>query len=96
MALRSFENFKFLCDHITKDLSWSKHTNIVVKRVRQCLLALRRLKIFVIGPQILKRFYSIIAWYGSCSASDCKALQRVVRASCNPGPLFPGGVTGRP
>ena len=42
------------------------------------------------GPQILKRFYSytienilltgcITAWYGNCSASDRKALQRVVR-----------------
>ena len=43
------------------------------------------------GPQILKRFYSctiesilidcITAWYGNCSASDCKALQRVVRTA---------------
>ena len=41
------------------------------------------------GPQILKRFYSctiesiltgcFTAWYGNCSASDRKALQRVVR-----------------
>ena len=40
------------------------------------------------GPQILKSFYSctiesiltgcITAWYGNCSASDRKALQRVV------------------
>ena len=40
------------------------------------------------GPQILNSFYSctiesiligcITAWYGNCSASDCKALQRVV------------------
>ena len=42
-------------------------------------------------PQILKRFYSctveriltgcITAWYGNCSASDRKALQRVVRTA---------------
>jgi hypothetical protein len=42
------------------------------------------------GPEILKRFYiscniesiltgCITAWYGNCSASDRKALQRVVR-----------------
>ena len=41
------------------------------------------------GPQILKKFYSctiesiltgcITAWYGNCSASDRKALQRVDR-----------------
>ena len=30
------ESFKFLGVHITKDLSWSKHTNIVMKRARQC------------------------------------------------------------
>jgi hypothetical protein len=50
---------------------------------------LRRLKIFGMGPQILKRFYRctiesiltgcITAWYGNYSASDRKALQRVVR-----------------
>ena len=43
------------------------------------------------GPQILKRFYScsiesfltgcITAWYGNCSASDDKALERVVRTA---------------
>ena len=41
---------------------------------------------FDIGPEILKRFYScttgcITAWYGNCSASDRKALQRVVRTA---------------
>ncbi|KAK6293211.1 hypothetical protein J4Q44_G00367120 [Coregonus suidteri] len=44
---------------------------------------------FGMGPQILKKLYSctvdciltgcITAWYGNCSASDRKALQRVVR-----------------
>ena len=43
------------------------------------------------GPEILKRFYScniesiltgcITVWYGNCSASDRKALQRVVRTA---------------
>ena len=52
----------------------------------QNLFPLRRLKRFGMGPQILKRFYSCTiltncstAWYGNCSASDRKALQRVVR-----------------
>ena len=63
----------------------------VVKRARQNLLPLRRLKRFGMGPQILKRFYSctiesilagcITAWFGNCSASDRKALQRVVRTA---------------
>ena len=53
------------------------------------LFPLKRLKRFGMGPQFLKRFYSctiksiltgcITAWYGNCSASDRKALQRVVR-----------------
>ena len=60
----------------------------VVKRTRQNLFLLRTLKIFGMGPQILIRFYSctiectltgsITAWYGNCSASDRKALHRVV------------------
>jgi hypothetical protein len=55
------------------------------------LFPLRGLKRFGMGPQILKRFYSctiesiltgcITAWYGNCSASDSKALQRVVRTA---------------
>ena len=58
---------------------------------RQNLFPLRRLKRCGVGPQILKRFYSsniesiltgcITAWYGNCSASDRKALQRVVRTA---------------
>ena len=46
---------------------------------------------FGMGPQILKRFYRctiesiltgcITAWYGNCSASNRKALQRVVRTA---------------
>ena len=48
------ERFKFLGVHITNDLSWSKHTKTVVKRARQKLFSLKRLKIFGMGPQILK------------------------------------------
>jgi hypothetical protein len=48
------ESFKFLGVHITNELSWSKHTKTVVKRARQNLFPLRRLKGFGMGPQILK------------------------------------------
>ena len=48
------ESFKFLCVHITNKLSWSKHTKTVVKKARQNLLSLRRLKRFGMGPQILR------------------------------------------
>jgi hypothetical protein len=69
------ESFKFLGVHSTKDLSWSKHTNTIMKRTQQHLFLLIRLKRFVMGPQILKRFYSctiesiltgcITVWYGN-------------------------------
>jgi hypothetical protein len=62
-----------------------------VKRARQCLFPLRRLKSFGMSPQVLKTLYNctieniltdcITAWYGNCSASDHKALQRVVRTA---------------
>ena len=87
-AVEQVESFKFLDVHITFKLSWSKHTKTVVKRVRQHLFPLRRLKRFGMGPQILKMFYSctinsiltgcITGWYGNFSASNHKALQRVV------------------
>ena len=90
-AVEQVESFKFLGVHITNKLTWSKHTKTVVKSPRQNLFPLRRLKRFVMGPQILKRFYSctiesiltgcITAWYGNCSASDHMALQRVVRTA---------------
>ena len=85
------DSFKFLGVHITNKLSWSKHTNTVVKRVRQHLFPLRRLKRLGMGPQILKKLYSytiesiftgcITAWYGNCSASDRKELKRAVHTA---------------
>uniref|UniRef100_A0A4W5KKS1 Reverse transcriptase domain-containing protein n=1 Tax=Hucho hucho TaxID=62062 RepID=A0A4W5KKS1_9TELE len=89
-VVEQVESFKFLGVHINNKLEWSKHTKTVVKRARQSLFHLRRLKRFGMG-QILKRFYScnidsiltgcITAWYCNCSASDRKALQRVVRTA---------------
>jgi hypothetical protein len=52
------EIFKFLCVHITQELTWSTDTHTVVKRARQRLFHL--MKICVIGPQILNKFYSYI------------------------------------
>jgi hypothetical protein len=52
------ESFKFLGVHITNNLTWSKHTKTVVKRARQNLFPIMRLKRFGMGSQILKRFYS--------------------------------------
>jgi hypothetical protein len=84
-------SFKFLGIHITNILTWSKHTKTVVKRARHNLFPLRKLKRFGMGPQILKRFHSctiesiltgcITAWYGNCSVSNRKLLQRVMHTA---------------
>jgi hypothetical protein len=52
-VVEQVESFKFLGVHITNNLSRSKHTKTVVKRARQSLFPLRRLKRFGMGPQIL-------------------------------------------
>jgi hypothetical protein len=57
-VVEQVESFKFLGIHITNKLEWSKHTKTAMKRERQNLSPLRRLKRFGMGPQILKRFYS--------------------------------------
>ena len=90
-VVEQVESCKFLGVHITNTLSWSKHNKTVVKGAQQNQFPLRRLKIFGMGPQILKKCYScsieriltgcITAWYGNCLASDRKALQRVVRTA---------------
>ena len=62
-----------------------------MKRAQQSLFPLKKLKRLGMGPEIIKMFYScniesiltgcITAWYSNCSASDRKALQRVVRTA---------------
>ena len=74
-VVEQVESFKFLGVHITNKLTWSKHTKTVVKRARQNLFPLRRLKRFGMGPHILKKFYRctiesiltgcITTWYRS-------------------------------
>ena len=71
------KGFKLLGVHITIKLSGSKYTKALVKTAQQHIFPLRRLKLFGMGPQVLKKFYSctiesiltgcIIAWFGNCS-----------------------------
>ena len=56
-VVEQVESFKFLGGHITNKLEWSKHTKTVMKRARQNLFPLRKLKCFGMGPYILKKFY---------------------------------------
>ncbi|KAI4891147.1 hypothetical protein NFI96_023786, partial [Prochilodus magdalenae] len=45
---------RFLGVHLTDDLSWSLHTNKVVRSARQCLFFLRRLRKFGLPHQLLQ------------------------------------------
>ena len=84
-VVERFETLKFLSVHTTKEISWSTQTQ---SRIMLHLFPLRMLKIFRMGPQILKKFYScttdsiltgcITTWYGNCLASDHKVLQSAV------------------
>jgi hypothetical protein len=49
-VVEQVDSFKLLGVHITNKLSWSKHAKTVMKRARQHLFPLRRLKIFGMGP----------------------------------------------
>ncbi|KAM9440378.1 serine/threonine-protein phosphatase PP1-gamma catalytic subunit A isoform 1-T1 [Clarias gariepinus] len=84
------ESFKYLGVHITQDLSWSCHINTVVKKARQRLYHLRRLRGFRLPSKVLRNFYSctiesilmgnILTWFGNSTMQDRRALQRVVRS----------------
>ncbi len=86
-------SFKFLCVHITEDLTWSAHTDKVLKKAHQRLFFLRRLRKFGTSTRILRSFYTctvesiltgcITAWFGNSTAGNRKALQKG-RANCPP------------
>ncbi len=84
-------SFKFLGVHITEDLTWSAHTDAVLKKAHQRLFFLRRLRKFGTSPRILRSFYTctvesiltgcITAWFGNSTAGNRRALQRGVRTA---------------
>ncbi len=86
-------SFKFLSVHITEDLTWSAHTDAVLKKAHQRLFFLRRLRKFGMSPSILRSFYTctvesiltgcITGWFGNSTAGNRKALQSVVWTGCH-------------
>ena len=90
-VVEKIERVKFLGVHITDKLKWSTHTDNVVKKEQQCPSNLRMLKKFGLSPKTLTSFYRctiksilsgcITAWYGNCTALNCKALHRVVQSA---------------
>ncbi|KAI2652501.1 hypothetical protein H4Q32_005735 [Labeo rohita] len=83
------DSFRYLGVHITQDLSWSCHINIVVKKAWQRLYHLRCLRDFRLPSKVLRNFYSwtiesiltgnITTWFGNSTMQDRQALQRVAR-----------------
>ncbi len=84
-------SFKFLGIHITENLTWSAHTDAVLKKAHQHLFFPRRLRKFGTSPSILRSFYTctvesiltgcITAWFGNSTAGNRRALQRIVRTA---------------
>lgn len=82
---------KFLGVHISEDLSWSHNTASLAKKAQQRLYFLRKLRRAGAPPPIMHTFYRgtvesiltscITVWYGTCTVSCRKTLQRIVRAA---------------
>ncbi|KAI5614992.1 gastrula zinc finger protein XlCGF28.1-like [Silurus asotus] len=82
---------KFLGVHLADDLTWSLNTSSITKKAQQRLYFLRRLRKAHLPPPILTMFYRgtiesivsscITAWFGNCTVSDRKTLQRIVRTA---------------
>ncbi|KAK3524859.1 hypothetical protein QTP86_010094 [Hemibagrus guttatus] len=78
---------KFLGVHLAENLT----TSSISKKAQQHLYFLRRLRKAHLPPPILTMFYRgtiesvlstcITAWFGNCTVSDCKTLQRIVRTA---------------
>ncbi|KAI5606905.1 gastrula zinc finger protein XlCGF28.1-like [Silurus asotus] len=70
---------------------WSPSGLSITKKAQQCLYFLRRLRKAHLPPNILTTFYRgtiesilsscITAWFGICTVSDHKILQRIVRTA---------------
>ncbi|KAK3566953.1 hypothetical protein QTP86_007000, partial [Hemibagrus guttatus] len=79
---------KFLGVHLAENFTWSLNTTSISKKAQQHLYFLRRLRKAHLPPPILTMFYRgtiesilsscITAWFGHCTVSDRKTLQRIV------------------
>ncbi|KAI5098259.1 gastrula zinc finger protein XlCGF28.1-like [Silurus meridionalis] len=79
---------KFLGVHLADNLTWSLNTSSITKKAQQRLYFLRRLRKTHLPPPILSMFYRgtiesilsscITAWFGNCTVSKRKTLQRIL------------------
>ncbi|KAI2667379.1 RNA-directed DNA polymerase from mobile element jockey [Labeo rohita] len=85
--------FKFLGTYISEDLLWTKNIMALVKKAQKRLYFLRMLRKVNLPQRLLVSFYScsiesiltygMLVWYGSSTAADKKALQRVIKTAQN-------------
>ncbi len=86
-------SFKFLGTHISEELTWTINITALVKKAQKRLYFLRMVRKVNLAQQLLLSFYrcsiesvlthGLLAWYGSSSAADKKALQRVIKTAQN-------------
>ncbi|KAK3558596.1 hypothetical protein QTP86_021669 [Hemibagrus guttatus] len=82
---------KFLGVHLAENFTWSLNTTSITKKTQMRLYFLRRLRKAHLPPPILTMFYRgtiesvlsscITAWFGNCTVSVRKTLQRIVRTA---------------
>ncbi|KAK3529508.1 hypothetical protein QTP70_031750, partial [Hemibagrus guttatus] len=82
---------KFLGMHLVENFTWSLNITSITKKAQQRLYFLRRLRKAHLPPPILTMFYRgniegvlsscITAWFGNCTVSDRRTLQRIVRTA---------------
>ncbi|KAK3527006.1 hypothetical protein QTP86_006389 [Hemibagrus guttatus] len=82
---------KFLGVHLAENFTWLLNTTSITKKAQQHLYFLQRLRKAHLPPPILTMFYRgtiesilsscITAWFGNCTVSDPKTLQRIVRTA---------------
>ncbi|KAK3574575.1 hypothetical protein QTP86_010191 [Hemibagrus guttatus] len=79
------------CLALVENFTWSLNTSSISKKAQQHLNFLRRLRKAHLPPPILTMLYRgtiesvlrscITAWFGNCTISDRKTLQRIVKTA---------------
>ncbi len=80
-------SLKLLGVHITEDLTWSAHTDAVLKKAHQRLFFLRRLRKFGTSPRILRSFYTctVESILTGCITRRCtRKARRIIKDSSHP------------
>ncbi|KAK3539814.1 hypothetical protein QTP70_013300 [Hemibagrus guttatus] len=90
-AVEIVKSTKLLGVHLAENFPWSLNTTSITKKAQQHLFFLRRLRKAHLPPPILTMFYRgtiesvlsscITDWFGNCTISDRKILQRIVRTA---------------